>query len=610
MTAPVSKGKRRMTTQAGRLSAAQGLAAALAVGAALAAGSALAQEAPLATAGGARAPAAAAAADPAPSEVMALNLIRLLVKQGVITQAQADALIQEAQAETDQAKQAKLAAAEPPPAPAGVLRIPYVPQVVRDQIRDDVKKDVMAQAQAEGWANPNTVPSWISHIDFFGDLRFQDQFNFYDKGNETGYIDYPTFNNNGPIDTNGATNVNGLPFLDTTTNRLNQLIIRGRFGATFHVDDKVSMTVRLATGNDNGPDSTTQALTNNLTKPSIWLDQAYMTLKPTDWFSADLGRAPDRFLHTPLVFSDNLNIDGVQLGAQHKLLFNGLKVFAEGGAIPLGYVSASFPTNDIGKTPDSTKWLFAAQGGLNYQPSENSWSARIAASYYDYDNVRGQLSSPCAIYAGEKQCSSDSSRPAYMQKGNTLFFIRDILPDPSSPTNFATPQFAGLSYNYRELDLMGTLEAPLFYGIHGQLVGDYVRNLAYDPSRVLANQLATPVTNYDAPAQNSPAGTLGPYHSGNNAYEVEGSLGNLHPKDPGDWLVTFGYRYIEPDAVIDAFNDYDFHLGGTNAKGYYAQANYYFAKNSWADVRWFSANAVFGPPLAIDVLMLELNTRF
>src|SRR5262249_25390391 len=157
----------------------------------------------------------------------------------------------------------------------------------------------------------------------------------------------------------------------------------------------------------------------------------------------------------------------------------------------------------------------------------------------------------------------------------------------SNPLNYSQPQFAGLSYNYREVDVMGVLQAPLFNGVSGQLVGDYVHNLAYNPSRVLSNPNTIPITNYDGGANN----TLGPYHSGADAYEIEGSIGNLHPKDPGDWLLTFGYRYIQPDAVIDAFNDYDFHLGGTNAKGYYAQGNYYFAKNSWADIRWFSAGA-------------------
>jgi hypothetical protein len=51
-------------------------------------------------------------------------------------------------------------------------------------------------------------------------------------------------------------------------------------------------------------------------------------------------------------------------------------------------------------------------------------------------------------------------------------------------------------------------------------------------------------------------------------------------------------------------------MGGTNAKGYYVFGNFAFYKNTWASLRWFSANQVYGPPLAIDVLQLELNAAF
>jgi len=234
-----------------------GLAAAICTaGAAMFGGPVQAQDTVSAAGGGLAAPppTAAPSTEPAPSEVMALNLIHLLVKQGVISQQAADAVIQEAAAETKLAQQAAAARegsgsalASAAPAPPGVLRIPYVPEVVRNQIRDDVKKDVMAQAQAEGWANPNVAPPWLDHITFFGDLRFQDQLNFYQKDNISPYIDFATFNNNGPIDVNATTNPAGLPFLNTRTDRLNQLIIRARFGATYKVDDNVAMTVRLAT---------------------------------------------------------------------------------------------------------------------------------------------------------------------------------------------------------------------------------------------------------------------------------------------------------------------------------------------------------------------------
>jgi len=544
------------------------------------------------------------AAEPPPSQSMVINLIRLLVKQGVITQDAADALKQQAE---DEANQAQIAAANQPPAAAppapGVVRVPYVPLIVRNQIRDEVKDDVLAQAKAEGWASPGALPDWINRITWSGDIRFRDQFNFYSQNNVSPFIDYATFNANGPIDINSNTNPNGLPFLNTRNNRLDQFSIRARLAMTAQVFDGVSATIRLATGSDNSPVSTTQLLGGGLTKKDIWLDQAYITLKPVYWGALSVGRLPDPFLHTNLVYDENLNFDGAAFVGSLPVGETAFSVFGTLGAFPLDYVPNNFPTTNAIKANDRTKGLLAIQAGAQYQPSPTSWSARGALAFYGFENVQGVLSDPCALFDGNKQCSSDSSRPAFMQKGNTLFLIRNIIPDPANPQNFAQPQFVGLSYNYNVLDATGEFEMPLFGATRLQLAADYARNLTYDPSRAFANPLARVVTN----TQDS---TLATYQSGPNAFQVQGTVGYLHPGTQGDWNIVAGYKYIEPDAVLDAFNDHDFDLGGTNAKGYFVSASYYFANNAWLSGRWFSANQVFGPPLAIDVLQLELNTRF
>jgi hypothetical protein len=513
----------------------------------------------------------------------------------------------------DEATQARLAAASAPPSPStlpppapGVVRVPYVPLVVRNQIRDEIKQDVMAQAAAEGWANKNAIPDWINRIHWSGDFRFRDQFNFYSPNNVTGYIDYATFNSSGPTDINPNTNPNGIPFLDTVNNRYNQFSLRARLSMTADISKAVSAKFRLATGNDNSPVSTTQLLGGGFTKDDIWLDQAYITLAPESWGLAEFGRLPNPFMYTNLVWDDNLNFDGVAFKASKDFGIHGLNFFGSGGAFPIGYIGANFPTQSAEKIPDEAKWLFALQLGAAYKPNPDGWSLRGAVAYYDYHDIQGQLSQPCALYNGNKQCSTDWTAPAFMQKGNTLFLLRNIIPNPSTPLNYAQPQLLGLSFGYQILDVTERFDMPLFGSNHLTLAGDYARNLAYDPAAVLANPATLPVNNY----QGSATGGLGPFHSGNNAWLVQATVGNPSPGVPGDWGVTVGYRYIEPDAVLDAFNDHDFHLGGTNARGYYVSASYFFANNTWVDGKWFSANQVFGPPLAIDVLQLELNTRF
>jgi Putative porin len=539
------------------------------------------------------------AAEAPPSEIMAINLIRLLVKRGTITQADADTLIQQARDEADQARAVAANSASPPPPAPGVIRVPYVPEVVRDQIRDEIKQDVLAQAKSEGWASPGAIPDWISRIQWSGDFRFRDQFNFYSQNNLAPYVDYATFNANGPIDRNPDTNPSGVPLLNTRTDRLDQFSLRARLGMTATVFNGVTATIRLASGNDNSPVSTTQLLGGGLAKKDIWLDQAFIKLDPVYWGSLMAGRMPDPFMRTDLVFDDNLNFDGVAAVAVHPVGGDGFSVFGTLGAFPLFYQADNFPTNSAIKSDDRTQWLLAAQGGAEYKPDALSWSVRGAVSFYGFENVQGVLSQPCALFAGINQCSSDQTRPAFMQKGNTLFLLRNIIPNPTDPLDFAQPQFVGLSYNYNVLDATGAFETALFGATRFQLQADYARNLAYDPAAAFSNPLAIVVTN-----------NFAGYQSGPNAWMVKATIGYPRPGTKGDWNVVFGYKYIQPDAVLDAFNDHDFHLGGTNAKGYFIQGSYFFANNTWLSGRWFSADQVYGAPLAIDVLQLELNTRF
>jgi hypothetical protein len=77
-----------------------------------------------------------------------------------------------------------------------------------------------------------------------------------------------------------------------------------------------------------------------------------------------------------------------------------------------------------------------------------------------------------------------------------------------------------------------------------------------------------------------------------------------------DWQVSVAYRYLEADAVLDAFTDSDFHLGGTNNKGFILGAQYGLSKNTWLSARWLSSNEIRGLPLSIDVFQLYFNAKF
>jgi hypothetical protein len=95
-----------------------------------------------------------------------------------------------------------------------------------------------------------------------------------------------------------------------------------------------------------------------------------------------------------------------------------------------------------------------------------------------------------------------------------------------------------------------------------------------------------------------------------NAYYVRMDVGDPEVRRFNDWNVLFSYRYIERDAVMDAFNDPIFHAGGTDTQGWVVGAQYGIANNTWVDLRWLSSDVISGPPLSVDTVNLDLNARF
>ncbi|UHC81286.1 putative porin [Pseudomonas sp. NIBR-H-19] len=543
-----------------------------------------------------------AVAAPAPSENATINLIRLLVEQGILKQDKADALIAQAQNEAAQARQAaaSTAVAAGPVAAPGDVRVQYVPAAVRDQIRDQVKAEVMATAKQENWAAPNTFPEWASRISFDGDIRLRDESRYYSGNNSNEIVDFAKLNNNGPYDVNPNSSTSLPPLLNTREDRENQFRIRARLGMKALISPEWTAGIRIGTGSDNNPVSTTQNLGGGFAKKDIWLDQGYLNWKPTEELTLTGGRFANPFMSTDMLYSNDLNFDGVAAIFDHKLNHD-WGVFGTVGAFPVDYTNDTTSSNGFDKEESDNKWLYGAQLGAKWAINSNN-RLKGALAYYRFDDIEGQRSGPCEPWAGAPGCDSDGSRAAFMQKGNSVFLLRDITPNPLNPTTTAQPQFVGLAseFNLLDLNLVWDADLPADFKLRSQ--GNYIHNLSYDEGDMRKRSAGQIVNNLDS---------NGEIESGANAWMVQFTLGNeLDLKKQGDWNLFAGYKYIQPDALPDGFNDSSFHLGGTNAKGYFLGGNYGLAKNVSATGRWMSTEAVYGAPFDIDVLQLEINTRF
>lgn len=542
----------------------------------------------------------ATAAAAAPSENATINLIRLLVQQGVLKQEQADGLIAQAEKEAQQARAATAVAATGPAAAPGDVRVQYVPAIVRDQIRDQVKAEVMATAKQENWAQPNTFPDWISRISFDGDIRLRDESRFFADNNSNEIVDYAKLNDSGPYDVNKDTNSKLPPLLNTREDRDNLFRLRARLGMKAVISPEWTAGIRIGTGSDNNPVSTTQTLGGGFGKKDIWLDQGYLTWKATQDLTLTGGRIANPFYSTDMLYSNDLNFDGVAAIFNHKLSSD-WGLFGTLGAFPVEYTNDTATSNGFDKNESDTKWLFGGQVGANWKINRSN-SLKGALAYYRFDDIEGQRSSPCAPWAGAPGCDTDGSRVAFMQKGNSVFLLRDITPNPATPGLTPQPQFVGLASKFDVLDLNLAWDTELPDDLRLRSQTNFIRNLAYDKGEMLKRSEGEIVNNINSQGQ---------FESGGNALMVQFTLGNtLEMKKSGDWNLLAGYKYIQPDALPDGFNDSSFHLGGTNAKGYFVGGNYGIDKNIYATARYMSASEVYGPRYEVDVMQLELNTRF
>jgi len=502
-----------------------------------------------------------------------INLLEALVQKGVVTKEQAAAMVAAAQnkAGADAKARADQEAAE-----KDAVRVTYVPELVRkqigDQVRNDIKaevtQDVLTRAQSEGWGVPGALPDWIQGVRLYGDVRARTEGNLYASDNPRNlFIDINRVNAAGGI---GRAGVDAL--LNTSEDR-NRLVGRVRAGLTANLGNAFSVDVRLASGNSQSPVSTNQTLGNYGSRWSIGVDKAAILWNPVSGIQeVDLrfGRFANPFVATSeLMWDADLTFEGISatyaldlFGRDPEHMERGL--FATVGAFPLQEVELS----------KDDKWLYGAQLGGEFAFAANS-RLRLTAGYFSYENVTG-------VRNVVDSSVFDFTAPRFLQKGNTLFDIRN---DTDNGTNL----FA-LAGEYEIANANVSLDFG-FGATHLTLTGEYVKNVGWD-SRQAFERSGTLVD----------AGTVG--------YDAGIMVGRPKLSGLWQWRTFVSYRYVERDAVLDAFTDSDFHLGGTNAKGYQLGFDLGLSRGAWLRLRYLTADAIDGPPLGIDVWQLDLNGAF
>jgi hypothetical protein len=499
-----------------------------------------------------------------------INLIDLLVQEGVLPKNKADAIVKQA---TEQAARQVKQSAElddisnlPNKKEEKSVRVQYVPEHIKAEMRQDIEKEVMEKLNYKG-EERLALPAWLDRFSFHGDIRLR------------GQLDTFSDNNASLADLNNP--LRDMNLLNSSENR-GRLRTRARFGTDVQINDWLTGGIQFVSGALETPLTPNQTQGMAQGKYTFGLDRTFLKAEVTPWLTLVGGRFANPFLHTDILWDPDLAFDGAV--AKFTPQFNNKwSSFITVGAFPLEEIQSS----EVNKARD--KWLYSLQTGIKWE-APNKSTFKLAAAYHDYKNVEGRLNSVGLT-------DNSATAPLFRQRGNNTFDIN------ANNTSFGGAQpIIGTASKFEQVNLTGQIDLMNFDPVHMTLTGDYVKNIGFNRSEILARTGNPYDKEVDAYQVRFDLG-----HNSFNAFNREGALKDVKAHD---WMVSFGYKRIEADSVLDAFTDSNFGLGSTNAKGWVLMGNYGIDKNTWLGARYLTSDNISGLPFSVDVLLIDINGRF
>lgn len=146
--------------------------------------------------------------------------------------------------------------------------------------------------------------------------------------------------------------------------------VRGRLGATYSVNDRVTFAARLVTGDADDPNSTDVQMSNWDDDFQVSLDLAYAQINFGD-LNVYGGKIPQPFTRTDLVWDGDVNPQGLSGVYKHKL--------GDGSALRASGLFFIVDEDAVG--PDSTM----SGGQVGYDTASlGDFKFDVSAAYYDY----------------------------------------------------------------------------------------------------------------------------------------------------------------------------------------------------------------------------------
>ncbi len=347
---------------------------------------------------------------------------------------------------------------------------------------------------------------------------------------------------------------------------------RARVGMVSDLGMGFETGFRLVSGGSS-PTSLNQTMGTFFQKYAVGLDTAYGKWMPFYPFvNLMVGRFANPFWSTEMVWNSSLNFDGAALQANLPARFDGFISDQFSFQIEPGIAGGAFPLEEL-NFEEADKYLLGGQVNVKLglsrlvypKPEFKFPQLRLGVGYYSYVNTQGEFS-PLA-----EPTLNDFTVPLIQQKGNTRF---DINPDT------ATTKLA-LASKFTIVDVLGEISFKMIEPIpfSASITGNYVTNIGYVENEI----------NERTGIEVDPATT---------AYYARLDLGYGLVKGLGMFSLFGTYRYLERDAVMDAYTDSDFHGGGTDAQGFTVGGTAYLSSKVTVSVSYMDAQEIDPDPTA------------
>ena len=369
---------------------------------------------------------------------------------------------------------------------------------------------------------------------------------------------------------------------------------------------QVDVGIRVATGTVDNPVSTNYTLgDDDKSRANIVLDRAYLkwSYKPTETvWGGKLPQAAATFgimenpwytSYSNLIWDSDLAFEGVALKLQTDTVkSNPFNLFLTAGYFPIQESEWS----------QADKYMLGAQAGFSHRPF-HGWQYTLAAGIFEYFNVTGEAVTSVFRTRADYH-KLEAMTPKYMQKGNTTFLMDQtvLFADGISDDEY---DGYGLASRFKLLNVTGQIDNSYFWPVYVSFFWDWVQNVGYDPGE-MADKIGVTQQTIEE-------------WSGDTGYQLGLRVGYPKIKKRWDWSLSVAYRYLESDAVLDAYTDSDFMGGGTNAKGFIFAGELGLMKNVWLQAKWMSGNEIADfeavtvdqdEDFAMDIFQIDLNARF